>query len=93
MSEQYLSTTSKTGMHLKKFMFFSNLHRPEKHIAGTRRVTYEKVQQQVVLKSFKTHLLQYMKKSLRKQATQNYENGIWTSEVIKGIFHYNLREK
>ena len=43
MSEPYLSTMSKTWMHLKKnsrvFLVFAN----QKHISGTHRATYEQV--------------------------------------------------
>ena len=35
MSEQYLSTRSKTRMHLKKFKFFSSLRRPETQFTHT----------------------------------------------------------
>ena len=60
MSDQFLSTRSKTGMHLKKFQFFL-VSAGQNQFSGTFRATSEKVCQPSALTSFKTKPTQYTK--------------------------------
>ena len=60
MPEPYLSTRSRTCMHLKISRFFL-VFAGQKHISGTHRATNEQVHYQATLTSFKAQLLQYTK--------------------------------
>ena len=93
MSEQYLSTTSKTCMHLKKFEAFSSLHRPKthfRHAQGHQRASALTVSinifQSTTIKVYEVEHQKTVKTKLGKQT-------IWFSEVIKDIYHYFQEKK
>ena len=75
MSEQYLSTGSKTCVHLKKFKFFLVIA-GQKPNSGMRRATNGQVNQQAPLRIFKTQILEFTKWRLKRQLTQNFEKGL-----------------
>ena len=88
MSEPYLSTRSKTSMHLKKFKVFSNLRRPEthfRHAQGHQRAGALKGSINIFQsKTITVYEVEYQKKVNTKPGKQT----IWFSEVIKNIYHY-----
>ena len=87
MSEPYLSTRSKTSMHLKKFKVFSSLRRPEthfRHAQGHQRAGALKGS----INIFQTKTITVYE--VEHQKTVNTKLGkqtIWSSEV-KDIYHY-----
>ena len=60
MSEQFLSTRSKTYMHFKNFKFYL-IFAVRKQISGKTSATNKQVHQQAPLASFKTKISQYTK--------------------------------
>ena len=88
MSEPYLSTRSKTSMHLKKFKVFSNLRRPEthfRHAQGHQRAGALKGSINIFQsKTITVYEVEHQKTVNTKPGKQT----IWFSEVIKNIYHY-----
>ena len=88
MSEPYLSTRSKTCMHLKKLKFLSSLRRPEtdfRHAQGHRgagALTGSiNIFQRTTITVYEVVHRKAVNTKLGKQT-------IWLSEVIKDIYHY-----
>ena len=88
MSEAYLSTTSKTCMHLKKFKVFSSLRRPEtrfRHAQGHQRAGALTVSinifQSTIITVYEVEHQKTVNTKLGKQT-------IWFSKVIEDIYHY-----
>ena len=93
MSEPYLSTTSKTCMHLKNFKVFSSLRRPEihfRHAQGHQRAGAStgsiNIFQSTIITVYEVEHQKTVKTKLGKQT-------IWFSEVIKDIYHYFQEKK
>ena len=88
MSETYLSTRSKTSMHLKKLKVFSSLHRPETHFKPTQGHT----RASALTGSINIFQITTITvKEVEHQKTVNTKLGkqtIWFSEVVKDIYHY-----
>ena len=88
MSEPYLSTRSKTSMHLKKFKNFSSLRRTETHFrhaqghqrAGALTGSINIFQSTTIT----VYEVEYQKTVNTKLGKQT----MWCSEVIKDIYHY-----
>ena len=92
MSEPYLSTTSKTCLHLKKIKNFSSLRRPEKlfrnaqaHQRADALTGSINIIQNTIITVYEVEHQKTVNTNLGKQT-------IWFSEVIKDIYHY-FREK
>ena len=88
MSEPYLSTRSKTCLHLKKFEVFSSLSRPETHFRqaqGHQRAAAItgsiNIFQCTIITVYEVEHQKTVKTKLGKQT-------IWFSEVIKDNYHY-----
>ena len=88
MSESYLSTRSKTSMHLKKFKNFSSLRRSEthfKHAQGHQRASALtgsiNIFQSTTITVYEVEYQKTVNTKLGKQI-------IWFSEVIKDFYHY-----
>ena len=88
MSEPYLSTRSKTCMHLKKVQVFSSLRRPETHFMhaqGHQRACAitgsTKIFQSTIIAVYEVEHQKTVNTKLGKQT-------IWFSEFIKDIYHY-----
>ena len=88
MSEPYLSTRSKTCMHLKKFEVFSSLRRPEthfRHAQGHQRAAAItgslNIFQYTIITVYEVEHQKTVNTKLEKQT-------IWFSEVIKDNYHY-----
>ena len=83
MSEPYLSTRSKTCMHLKKIKFLSSLPRPEtyvRHAQGQQRASASTGSINIIESTIITVY------EVEHQKTVNTKLGkqtIWFSEVIK----------
>ena len=88
MSEPYLSTRSKTSMHLKKFKNFSSLRRPEthfRHAQGYQRAGALTGSINIFQSTtFAVYEVEYQKTVDTKLGKQT----IWFSEIIKDIYHY-----
>ena len=92
MSEPYLSTRSKTSMHLKNFKVFSSLRRPKTHFrhaqghqqAGAIPGSINIFQSTTIT----VYEVEYQKTVNTKLGKQT----IWFSEVIKDNYHY-LQQK
>ena len=88
MSEPYLSTRSKTFMHLKKIKLLSSLRRPETHVrhaqghqrAGASTGSINIIQNTIIT----VYEVEYQKTVNTKLGKQT----IRFSEVIKDIYHY-----
>ena len=88
MSKPFLSTRSKTSMHLKKFKKFSSLRRPETHFrhaqghqqAGALTGSIN-IFQSTTITVYEVEYQKIVNTKLEKQT-------IWFSEVIKDIYHY-----
>ena len=92
MSEPYLSTRSKTCMHLKKFKVSSTLLRPEtqfRHAQSLQRASALtgsiNIFQSAIITVYEVVHQKRVNTKVGKQT-------IWFSEVIKEFYHY-FREK
>ena len=88
MSEPYLSTRSKTSVHLKKFKNFFSLRRPEthfRHAQGQQRAGALtgsiNIFQRTTITVYEVEYQKTVNTKLGKQT-------IWLSEVIKEFYHY-----
>ena len=93
MSEPYLSTRSKTCMHLKKFEVFSSLLRPETHLRhaqghqGAGALTGSiNIFQSTVITVYEVVLQKTVNTKFGKQT-------IWFSEVVKEFYHYSQEKQ
>ena len=87
MSEPYLSTRSKTCMHLKKLKFLSSLRRPETHVRhaqGHQRANAStgsiNIIQNTIITVYEVEHQKTVNTKLGKQT-------IWLPEVIKAFYH------
>ena len=93
MSEPFLSTRSKTCLHLKKIKFLSSLRRPETHFrnaqghqrAGALTGSINIFQSTTIT----VYEVEYQKTVNTKLGKQT----IWFSEVIKDIYHFFQQEE
>ena len=88
MPETYLSTRSKTCMHLKKFKVFSSLRRPQthfRHVQGHKRAGALtgsiNIFQSTTITIYEVEHQKTVKTNFGKQT-------IWFSEVLKDNYHY-----
>ena len=92
MSEPYLSTRSKTFMHLKMVKFLSSLRRPKTHTRnaqGDQRASASTGSINII---WNTNFTVYEVDSQKTVNTRLGKRNIWFSEVIKEFYQY-LQEK
>ena len=93
MSETYLSTRSKTCMHLKKLKVFSSLRRPETHFKHAQGHTRASALTGSLNIFQRTTITVYEVKHQKTVNTKLGKQTIWFSEVIKDIYHYFQEKK
>ena len=88
MSEPYLSTRSKTSMHLKNFKVFSSLRRPETHFRHAQSHQRAGALTGSINIFLSTIITVYEVEHQKTVNTKLGKQTIWFSEVIKDIYHY-----
>ena len=93
MSEPYLSTWSKTCMHLKKFKVISSLRRPETHFRRTQGHQRAGALTGPINLFQSTTITVYEVLYRKTVNTKLGKQTIWFSEVIKEFHHYFQEKK
>ena len=88
MSETYLSTRSKTCMHLKKLKVFSSLRRPETHFKQAQGHNRASALTGSINIFQSTTITVYEVEHQKTVNTKLGKQTIWFSEVFKDIDHY-----
>ena len=88
MSEPYLSTRSKTCMHITKFKAFSSLRRPETHFRHAQGHLWAGALTGSINIFQSTKITVYEVVHQKTVNTKLGKQTVWFSEVIKDIYHY-----
>ena len=88
MSEPYLSTKSKTCVHLKKLKILSSLRRPETHMRHAQGHHQAGALTGSINIFQSTNITVYEVEYQNTNNTKLGKQNIWFSEVIKDIYHY-----